>query len=140
MKYKKINDKWFIILAKGEKVVEKLTEFCNKKDIKAGFFKAIGAINDVEMAHFDPLEKKYSYKKMSGALEIVSLMGNVTRKDNQIIIHSHISVSAENMLVYGGHLKEAIVSVTCEIALVDLKTTVVRTLDKDSGLNLVDFS
>ncbi|MFH1228005.1 MAG: PPC domain-containing DNA-binding protein [Planctomycetota bacterium] len=140
MKYKKIDDKWFIILAKDDNVIEKLTELCNKENIKAGFFNAIGAINAVEMAHFDPLEKKYSYKKMSGPLEIVSLAGNITCKDKEVFVHSHISISAKNMLVYGGHLKEATVSATCEIVLFDFKTSVVRKTDKDTGLNLVDFS
>ncbi|MFH1231934.1 MAG: PPC domain-containing DNA-binding protein [Planctomycetota bacterium] len=137
MKCHKSNDNWVIVLAKGEKVIEKLTEFCKKENILSGCFNAIGAINQVEMAHFDPVKKHYSYKQMTGALEIVSLMGNITRKDGEVVIHSHINVSAEDMLCYGGHLKEAIVAVTCEITLTNLKTKITRAFDNEIGLNLI---
>ncbi|MBI5779912.1 MAG: DNA-binding protein [Planctomycetes bacterium] len=137
MKYHKSYDHLLIVLAKGDKIIEKLSEVCRNENILSGFFNAIGAVSAVEIAHFDPAKKQYSYKQMSGALEIVSLTGNITRKDGEVVIHSHISISAEDMLCYGGHLKEAVVNPTCEITLTDLKTTILRTLDKDTGLNLI---
>jgi uncharacterized protein len=137
MKIHKCNDIWVIVLVRGEKVIEKLTEFCRRENILSGCFNAIGAINQVEMAHFDSVKKHYSYKQMTGALEIVSLTGNITRKDDEIVIHSHINVSAEDMLCYGGHLKEAVVAVTCEITLTDLKTKITRAFDNEIGLNLI---
>ena len=137
MKYHKSYDHLLIVLSKGDKIIEKLSEVCRNENILSGFFNAIGAVSQVEMAHFDPVKKQYSYKQMSGALEIVSLTGNITRKDGEVVVHSHISVSAEDMLCYGGHLKEAVVGPTCEITLTDLKTTILRTLDKDTGLNLI---
>ncbi len=139
MKYHKSYDHLLIVLAKGEKLIEKLKEVCHDEHILSGYFTAIGAVNKVEMAHFDPVRKHYSYKEMTGALEIVSLMGNITRLDrtDDIVIHGHIAVSAEDMLCHGGHLKEATVAVTCEISVTDLKTTIVRAMDKDIGLNLI---
>lgn len=139
MKYHKSYDHWLIILAKGEKIIEKLTEVCRNENIQSGFFSAIGAVNQVEMAHFDPAEKKYSYKKMTGALEIISLIGNITRldKDDSVVVHGHISVSDQNMACFGGHLKEATVGVICEIAVTDLKITIRRVHDSETGLNLI---
>ena len=126
-----------LILSKGEKVVEQLSAFCREENILSGCFNAIGAISQVEMAHFDPIKKHYSYRQMSGALEIVSLIGNFSRKDNEVVVHSHISISAEDMLCYGGHLKEATVAVTCEITLTDFKSNITRYFDNDTGLNLI---
>ena len=137
MKYHKSYDHLLIVLSKGDKIIEKLSEVCRNENILSGFFTGIGAVSAVEMAHFDSVKKQYNYKQMSGALEIVSLTGNITRKDGEVVVHSHISVSAGDMLCYGGHLKEAVVSPTCEIALTDLKITVLRTPDKDTGLNLI---
>lgn len=157
MKYHKSYDHLLVVLSKGENIIEKLSEVCRNENILSGFFNGIGAVSQVEMAHFDPVKKQYSYKQMSGlpadlpakalaqagasaqvgALEIVSLTGNITRKDGEVVIHSHISVSAEDMLCYGGHLKEAVVGPTCEITLTDLKVTILRTPDKDTGLNLI---
>jgi hypothetical protein len=145
MKYKKINNYWVIVLARGEKIVETLIEFCRKEKIKSGYFNAIGAINKVELAHFNPVEQEYLSKHMTGALEIVSLMGNITHVKpfncstvQPFNIHSHIAVSDEAMLVYGGHLKEATVSVTCEIILREFNTKINRVLDKEIGLNLIE--
>jgi len=147
---------WLIVLNRGEKIVENLAEFCRQENILSGSFNAIGAVNQVEMAHFDPVKKHYSYKMMNGALEIVSLNGNISRLEGKsvpeadpfrrgrpasgggdIVVHSHIAVSAEDMLCYGGHLKEATVAVICEIALIDYKTKVIRAFDKEIGLNLI---
>lgn len=137
MKYHKNYDHLVIILAKGEKIIEKVTEACRAENILSGYFNGIGALNQAEIGHFDPVKKNYTYKQMTGALEIVSLMGNIMRQDDEIIVHSHISVSGEDMLCYGGHLKEATVSVTCEITMTDLKTTILRAFNKEIGLNLI---
>ena len=127
-----------MVLSKGDKIVEAIAGVCRNEHILSGYFNAIGAVSHVEIAHFDPVKKQYDYKKMSGALEIVSLMGNIARKDDEeVVVHSHISISAQDMLCYGGHLKEAVVGVTCEITLTDLKVTILRTPDKDTGLNLI---
>ncbi|MEW6026072.1 MAG: PPC domain-containing DNA-binding protein [Planctomycetota bacterium] len=85
------------MLARGEKIIEKLIEVCRKENILSGFFNGIGAVSSVEMAHFNPATKQYGCKQMSGlpaeasgqagALEIVSLTGNITRKDGEVVIH-----------------------------------------------------
>lgn len=132
------------MLARGEKIVASLIEFCHKEKIKSGCFNAIGAINKVEMAHFNPVTKKYHSKHIAGApaspaggLEIVSLMGNITYNKKDIVIHSHIAVGDERMRLYGGHLKEATVSVTCEIVMREFNTKLTRSFNKDTGLNLI---
>jgi len=138
MKYKKIDNTWVIILAKGDKIIEKLKEFVAKENIAGGHFTAIGAISHVEMAHYSLELKKYHYKTLSGALEIVGLIGNVSFTDNEAVVHSHISVGNEDMQVCGGHLKEALVSATCEIVFTEGKAKFNRKYNEEIGLNLID--
>ncbi|MBI3035943.1 DNA-binding protein, partial [Candidatus Woesearchaeota archaeon] len=38
MKFKKINDTYFIRLDRGEKIIENLKKFCAKNKIKCGYF------------------------------------------------------------------------------------------------------
>jgi predicted DNA-binding protein with PD1-like motif len=139
MKYKKTDNTWIIVLAKDEKIIEKIKEFIAKENIKGGHFTGIGAISHVEMAHYNLALKKYHDKALSGALEIVGLIGNVSFNNNEPVVHSHISVGTEDMQVLGGHLKEAVVSATCEIVFTEVKTKLSRKYNEEIGLNLIDL-
>lgn len=139
MKFKQINDKHIIKLEKGEKIIETLTEFLKKKSIKSGYFFGIGAVSKAEIAHFNLDTKEYSYKTFNEPLEIISLLGNISTLDNKIIIHSHITLSDPEMKVYGGHLKEATISATCEIILTKINKEIKRALDRTTNLNLLEI-
>lgn len=139
MKCKKINNSWVIVFKKDEKVIEKLIEFVKARKIKAGYFSAIGAISQVEFAHYDLRKKKYKTKSIKQQLEIASLTGNVATKGKEIIIHAHVVVGTDKMAAYGGHLREATVAATCEVMFTAFKTRLKRRYDKNIGLNLIDL-
>lgn len=139
MEYKKINGFWVIVFKRGEKIIEKLTAFVKKENIKSGCFNAIGAASSVELAHYDLEKKKYSTKSVNRPLEIVSLMGNVAVKGKEAIVHAHVAVGTDKMEVYGGHLKEGIVSATCEMVFKEFGKMISKKYDEDTGLNLMKF-
>ena len=139
MEYKKINGSWVIVLRKGEKIIEKLTEFVEKENIRSGYLNAIGAVSSVELAHFSLDKKKYSSQVIDEPLEVVSLMGNVAVKGDEKIIHCHIAVGTNEMKLYGGHLKEATVSATCEIIFNEFQDPIMKKEDPETGLNLINF-
>lgn len=139
MKFTKINEKYIIKLEKGEKIIETLTQFCTNNNIESGYFFGIGAVSKAEIAHFSLDTKEYSYKTFNEPLEIVSLLGNISILKNKIMIHSHITLSNPQMKAYGGHLKEATISATCEIVLKKINTEIKRKLDKITNLNLLDL-
>ena len=97
------------------------------------------AVGKVELAHYRVDNKKYSSEVIEDALEIVSLHGNITTMDNEIYLHSHIVVSNDKMQTFGGHLKEATISATCEIILLSLKGNINRIHNEEIGLNLLDI-
>lgn len=139
MKYKRLNTSWIIVLEKSDKIIDKLTEFVRKENIKSGYFSGIGAVNNAELAHFSCSHKEYSSKLLTESLEIVSLSGNVAYKDNDIVIHAHAALGTKDMVLYGGHLKEAEVSATCEIIFNEFNIKINRKHNKDIGLNLMDL-
>lgn len=139
MKYKKINGSWVIVLKRNEKIIESLKEFIKKNSIDLGYFNVVGAISSVELAHYNLEKKKYTTKLINQPLEIVSLMGNLTMKENERIIHSHIVVGTDKMKLYGGHLKEATVTATCEIVLNEFKEMIEEEYGESTGLNLISF-
>ena len=133
MKYFVLGSTYVVRLDAGEKIVETLTALCERDAIGGGYFSGLGAIAEAEIGHFDPASKDYTWAKLSGPREIVSLHGNVTKVDGRPFIHAHIALGDEAFAVRGGHLKEAVVSVTCEISLIRFRDDIGRKKDAATG-------
>jgi hypothetical protein len=139
MRYKKIESTYVIRLERGEKVIEKLLELCEKEKIRAGYFNGLGALSEIELRHFNLTTKEYSSKKLAGQYEITSLHGNISEMSGKSYIHAHIAVGDSQFNSWSGHLKEATVSATCEIFLFKLDGVITRKKDEGIGLNLLDI-
>jgi len=137
MKHKKLEEVYVIRLERGERIVEKLIEFCAKMNIKAGYLSGIGTRRGAELGFFDWETKKYSFKKFKGDFEITSFHGNISLFDGQPFLHAHIVLGDRDFRTWSGHLKEAEVLATAEIILTRLDGELVRKTDKKSGLNLL---
>ncbi len=140
MEYKKNSDSWVIVLKKDEKIIEKISEFLEAENIQSGYLRGIGAVSSVEIAHYDLKEKHYSSKQFNGSLELLSLIGNVAVKDNEKIVHCHIILGTEDMKLFGGHLVEGTIGVTCEIIFNELPEPIPKHEDPEIGLNLISFT
>ncbi|MBM3200738.1 DNA-binding protein, partial [Candidatus Woesearchaeota archaeon] len=79
------------------------------------------------------------YKTFKKPLEIISLIGNAALFNGKPMIHAHVSLSDDKMKVFGGHLKEATVSATCEVVLRAFDEKVARKEDLKIGLKLLDI-
>ncbi|MBU0532464.1 DNA-binding protein [Candidatus Micrarchaeota archaeon] len=137
MRYKKGKHEIVLRLDEGEEIMEMLTRICKKENIENAIFSGIGATREIEIAHFDTKEKKYNSKITEGMFEIVSLNGNVTLLDDEPLVHAHIIVANADFTSYGGHLVRAVISPTCEIAIIQFKTKIKREKDEKTGLNLL---
>jgi len=137
MKYIKINNGWLLRLEKGEKVIEKITEFAKKHKIKSAWFSGIGALESVEIAFYKLEQKKFITKKIDNPTEVVSLNGNISKYQNEIALHAHIVLSDAEFNTSAGHLNEAVVGATLEIIINDLKKDVIREYNEEIGLKLL---
>jgi len=133
MKYFVLGPTYIVRLDAGEKIVESLKALCERDAIGGGYFNGLGAVSEAEIGHFDPAANDYASIKLSGPYEIVSLHGNITKVDGRPFIHAHIALGDKTFAVRGGHLKEAVVSVTCEITLVRFRDDIGRTKDAATG-------
>ena len=139
MKFKKTGDTYIIRLDRNEKIIESIKSFCTKNNIKCGYFSGIGALDEVELAHYIADNKKYTSKVFKQPLEITSLTGNITSMDNEVYLHCHITLGDEEMKAVSGHLKEGKIAATCEVILVKLDMEINRKHDDFIGLNLLDI-
>jgi hypothetical protein len=139
VEYKKIQNNYIIRIDKGEEIVTKIKELCEKENINLGFISGIGATDNLEIGLFNTKTKQYYPSTLNGLYEITSIMGNVTTKDGEIYLHLHINVSDEDNNTYGGHLNKCYVSATAEIIINVVDGNINRKFDEEIGLNLLEF-
>ncbi|OGH22218.1 MAG: hypothetical protein A3F31_01465 [Candidatus Levybacteria bacterium RIFCSPHIGHO2_12_FULL_38_12] len=140
MKFVKNSDSTFIIrLVRGEEILDSIERFCQNQNIKNAVFWGIGSIEDVILAHYRVDGKKFSEKKCEGIFEITSLIGNVSLFEQKPLVHPHISISNEQMEVFGGHLMTGKVSATVELVLQNLGSSYAKKMDEEIGLKLWDL-
>ena len=139
MEYRKFNNHYVLRLEKNEEILTKIKELCEKEDIFLGTISGLGAANKVEIGLFNTETKEYKTTTMEGMFEITSLIGNITRKENEVYLHCHINFSDLSLQVYGGHLVNATISATGEIVITKIEGKVNREKNEEIGLNLFKF-
>ncbi len=139
MKYVRVDNNYIVRIDRGEEVINSLTELCKIQHITLGSVSAIGAADYVKIGLYDVEKKKYNSIELSGQMEITSLIGNITTKDNEPYLHLHINVCDDKMKVLGGHLNECRVSATCEIIITKIDSNIRRKYSDEIGLNLLDI-
>jgi hypothetical protein len=65
---------------------------------------------------------------------LVSLTGNVSLKDGAVYVHAHVALGDTEFRLWGGHLFEAKVAVTTEIAILPFPFGAERKLVEELGL------
>lgn len=140
MRYGRVSKNTFLIrLERGEKVNASLTSFCQKKSIKNAVIHGLGSIEDPTLANYRVDTKKYSEKRLKGIFELTNLIGTVGLFEGEPLVHTHVTISDEDMRAFGGHLVEAAVSATVEVVLIDLKSRFTKSHSKEIGLRLFDL-
>lgn len=144
MDYKKLGEIFYIRIDKDEEVLNKVMDVCKNENILTGQFQGIGACSTVTVSTYLPKIDKFTDHIMSGMLEMVSLVGNITRDDNGVpFLHSHAVFSyldnAGKPSVLAGHLTKAIISYTGEISIIPAKGTICRMIDSKTGISIWKF-
>jgi predicted DNA-binding protein with PD1-like motif len=140
MQYKLISNSTYCLrLNKGEEILSSIKQMCAKEDIKSGYFHGIGATDQVAIGIYDLNKHDYDINKHNNQYEITSLIGNISIRNDEIYLHAHINLSDNTLKVIGGHLISAVISITAEIIITKVKTTLKREFDKTTGINLIKF-
>lgn len=118
-----------------QELLGSIASYCRGHGIKSGI--VLGIIGSAERAKINylmGLPGKYESIDYPGPLEIVCAQGSVAVKDDELIVHIHIQLS-EQKACHGGHLAEAIVFTTAEVAIAELDYQLKRYADSYTGLN-----
>jgi predicted DNA-binding protein with PD1-like motif len=128
-----------LVLDVGDEAVATLTSFAEERGIEAAHFTAIGAFREAVIAFFDWDSKSYEEIPVDEAVEVASMTGNVSRKDGAARVHAHVVLGRRDGSALAGHLVSGVVRPTLELMLVEERAKLVRTVDAESTLPLLDL-
>jgi len=119
----------------GQELLDGISRYCQDNGVLSGvIIGIIGSLENAKLNFLKSLPGKYDSVDYSGPLEIVCAQGTIALKDDTVIIHIHIQLSAEN-LCSGGHLDRATVFSTAEVSIGELDYQLRRQMDSYTGLN-----
>jgi predicted DNA-binding protein with PD1-like motif len=119
----------------GQELLTEITGYCRKNNIMSGVILGIiGSVTKIKLNFLIKLPGQYETVEYTGPLEIVCAQGTVALKEGNLLLHIHMQLSSQE-ISRGGHVMEAIIFSTAEIAIGELDYQLNRALDKFTGLN-----
>lgn len=137
--YTQDGSSYIVRIDRGEDVMAKLAEFARETDIGSATITGIGAASEVELGIYSAEISAYKHYTYKGDLEIISLTGNITKKDGAYHVHLHSVVSDGKSVTVGGHVERCIIVGTSELRVQMLEKTYSRKLDEETGLHILDI-
>ena len=78
-------------------------------DAEAGWFSAIGSVEDAEVWFYDQDDREYQSVDFEEPLEVAACIGNVSRLDGELFAHTHAVLSRRSGQALAGHINTATV-------------------------------
>ncbi|MEX2144865.1 MAG: PPC domain-containing DNA-binding protein [Candidatus Spechtbacterales bacterium] len=133
----KHKNSYILRLDPGEEFISVIENFCAENNIFSGWVQAVGSTKALNLAFYELGEKKYKTSAFNEFLEILSVTGNIAKKEGKIFVHAHGVFGRSDMSVIGGHIKKCVISATGEIMIHAGKNEMHRELDEETGLHLL---
>ena len=121
----------------GTDLLEALHRVCSEEGIQLGLVEALGAVQKAQIGYYDQKSQEYQFHTMDKPHEILSLVGNVSLKDNNPMVHAHITLADESGKAFGGHLAPGTIVYACEYFIQSFQDAVLeREFDEKTKLSL----
>jgi predicted DNA-binding protein with PD1-like motif len=121
----------------GGDLLEQIAAVADAHGVVTGELRAIGALQRAELAFYDQSGKRYEEHAIAHPVELLSLNGNVSRRDGRTAVHAHAVVSEADGSCRGGHALPGCIVFACELVLEELEgAPLVRGFDEVTGLPL----
>ncbi len=138
MLYLDENNWIFIRMDDGEDFYKTLYEVIKRFNVDSGLiFGGAGMLRNFEIGWYNDETGKYENKRIDTPCELLSLSGNISIKDGEPFAHIHISLGTSNKKVIGGHLFEATVNNTVEMAIMKFEKIWLERKKKDGFRPLI---
>jgi predicted DNA-binding protein with PD1-like motif len=103
----------------GKDVIKSLKRVTKEHQIQSGvILSGIGMLRDFEISFYSREKAGYVTNKFNEPVELLSLSGNISLRNNETFFHLHVALAKEDKRAIGGHLKKATVHNTLEGVIV----------------------
>jgi predicted DNA-binding protein with PD1-like motif len=130
---------YVLIYEKGDEFISILESFAKQNSLTASHFTAIGAFSDAMLGYFDRQKMDYTKIPVKEQVEVLSLNGNITLSHGTYKIHAHTVLGKADASTLGGHILEAHVWPTLEAIVEESPKHLLRQMDPETGLPLLDL-
>jgi len=118
-------------LGPGCDLMKSIEEIAKKENIQSGLvLSGAGSLSQVTLRNvrlfpdeFPVMDRNRIYTPKKEPLELLSLSGNISKRDGEIHVHCHITISSglDDGRAYGGHLVEGCLILSyCEIIIAEI--------------------
>lgn len=126
-----------VVINRGEEVIATLTKYVRERGYKSAWISGLGGAGAVTLGFYTLKTKEYERTTIHEPLEILNLTGNMSIVDGEPFWHIHGTFGKHDLTTVGGHIKNLVVGLTCEVILTPLDAPLTRTFDSETGLTLL---
>ena len=126
-----------VVVQRGEELHAALNAYAREHGLQGAWMQGLGGSGTVTLGFYDIETKTYEWNTFNTPLEIVNLTGDLTIVDGEPFWHVHGTFGTREYQAIGGHVKELVVGLTCEILVTPLDAALTRTFDDETGLKLI---
>jgi predicted DNA-binding protein with PD1-like motif len=132
-------ERHFVVALKtGDDLFASLLEFAKSVELVSGTVSGIGAFESCRLAYWDASRREYLPKDIDEQMEVAALTGNVSLKPTaELMVHCHAVLAASDLSAKAGHLLEARVHPTLELAILETDQPLAREQDPETSLALL---
>ena len=124
-------------LPHGGDLLEEIAAVADAHGMQAAELRAIGALQTARLAFYDQATHEYGEFPVDAPVELVGLLGNVSRRDGATAVHAHATLAGHDGACVGGHVAPGCVIFACELILQELVgEPLERVHDEVTGLPL----
>ena len=124
-------------LPHGGDLLEEIAAVADAHGMQAAELRAIGALQTARLAFYDQTSHEYGEFAVDAPVELVGLLGNVSRRDGATAVHAHATLAGHDGGCVGGHVAPGCVIFACELILQELVgEPLEREFDEVTGLPL----
>lgn len=118
-------------------LLAELTAIANEASITLGRVEGIGAVKRAVVGYYDQGTQIYRQIELNRPMEIAALVGNISLRDGESVIHAHLTLTDEKGHAFGGHLCPGTIVFAGEVVVhAYAGTTLERDHDAVTGLPL----
>jgi predicted DNA-binding protein with PD1-like motif len=107
-------------LPHGGDLLAEIAAVVDEHGMTTAELRAIGALSEARLAFYDQDTKTYGEFAVPGAVELLGLLGNVSRRDGATAVHAHATLAGHDGACVGGHVVPGCRIFACELVLQEL--------------------